>query len=757
MSRTEQAPALADQILQKAESGATAGMDGLWLELLEQPPTDPSFYDRYVRAMRKAGEMDEAQAHIVSLMEQLLQREDYATLYTIGKAVARFWSDSPEVRKLASKALKGVHGNNPNFSAMIAGAKGLPLDKALDKFESYLLLMPGNVYAHAYWGEGIIKEVSMAENKVVAEFPEETKTLPIDFFQKHLRYVAPDSFLALRATNIEKLQTMAYEEPAALVKLALAGAGGRLKQTELKDLILNGVLAEGSWNTWWAKVRNELRMDPIVDIDPKGGAKAEVALRAQPKTFEEEINEVFFAPDVELPTQIGLVAEAQKGGNAAPDLVGKMLRHIEKQFAASSNVAVRLQYALMRQDLEALAPGIVSTGIAAPAEVLAGVESYELLLQIDNSDYAIRALRLLLDRDGDSGISRAGKIFPLASSRLAQAIWREMDKDEHVQTGAHAMRRLLDEPLKNPDTFAWAARNLMEKRWPYLEDHIPLSSFVPELLDNISEWQHRVDSHRGTKQELVMVKNLVGKMRSALQVRNFGPITDAAEHMTIEQVQQLRNNLKINDALNDAFRNLADRALTLTRRDLQDLAAAAKENSTSSIDGDLHWTTARAREEKLAELRELTTVTIPANSMEIEKARSEGDLKENAGYIYAKEKQKLLMQQMVRLQQDIEKARIFPKKNVKTDAVSFGVHMVVDNLKTQKQEKFTVLGRFETNPDKNILSYQSPFMDFFVGKKVGDEVLVKHPGGGETRYVVREITNAVESGEWDGPEESEQR
>ena len=155
---------------------------------------------------------------------------------------------------------------------------------------------------------------------------------------------------------------------------------------------------------------------------------------------------------------------------------------------------------------------------------------------------------------------------------------------------------------------------------------------------------------------------------------------------------------------------------------------------------------------KFRELNELNNVKIPENSKEIEKARSEGDLKENAGYQYAKEQQKLLVNQSMQLQQALHSARLFDPSKVTTNAVNFGVRFVAENTKKGSQETYTVLGQFETDPDRNIISYQSPFMSQFIGKKVGEEVVIRHPDGSETPYKIVKIEDALASGEWDAPE-----
>jgi transcription elongation GreA/GreB family factor len=110
------------------------------------------------------------------------------------------------------------------------------------------------------------------------------------------------------------------------------------------------------------------------------------------------------------------------------------------------------------------------------------------------------------------------------------------------------------------------------------------------------------------------------------------------------------------------------------------------------------------------------------------------------------------MQQSLGLQQALQNARVFDASKVQTNQVNFGVRFVAENQKKKSQETYTVLGQFETDPDRNIISYNSPFMKQFVGKKAGDEIIISHPDGSKTPYKIISIEDALAGGEWDMPE-----
>jgi transcription elongation factor GreA len=113
-------------------------------------------------------------------------------------------------------------------------------------------------------------------------------------------------------------------------------------------------------------------------------------------------------------------------------------------------------------------------------------------------------------------------------------------------------------------------------------------------------------------------------------------------------------------------------------------------------------------------------VEVPANSREIEAARLHGDLKENAEYIAAKEKQVLLNTSAERLKEDLDRAQIFDPATIDTSRVSFGTVVVLHNETKDRKEEYTILGPWESEPEHNIISYQTPFGKAMLNKGTGD-------------------------------------
>src|SRR5205807_8857866 len=105
---------------------------------------------------------------------------------------------------------------------------------------------------------------------------------------------------------------------------------------------------------------------------------------------------------------------------------------------------------------------------------------------------------------------------------------------------------------------------------------------------------------------------------------------------------------------------------------------------------------------------ELVQKKIPANSKEIAIARSYGDLRENHEYKAAKEMQKLLMRRKGELENQLVRARGTDFSNVRIDVAGIGSVVRAMDLEANQPEQFTILGAWDSDPEKGIVSYMSP-------------------------------------------------
>jgi len=122
----------------------------------------------------------------------------------------------------------------------------------------------------------------------------------------------------------------------------------------------------------------------------------------------------------------------------------------------------------------------------------------------------------------------------------------------------------------------------------------------------------------------------------------------------------------------------------------------------------------------------------------IDEARALGDLKENAEYHAAKEKQGLMEARIVELGDVVGRAQVVDPSTLAHKRISFGSTVTLTDVATDEEITYSIVGGQESNPDKGLISIQSPLARVLLGKEGGDEVTLELPSGNKT-YDIEEV------------------
>jgi transcription elongation factor GreA len=138
--------------------------------------------------------------------------------------------------------------------------------------------------------------------------------------------------------------------------------------------------------------------------------------------------------------------------------------------------------------------------------------------------------------------------------------------------------------------------------------------------------------------------------------------------------------------------------------------------------------------EELARLKEER----PKISREIGIAREHGDLKENAEYHAAKDRQGMVEAQIKDIEDKLARAEVIDPTKLSGDRVRFGATLNLTNLDTDEEITYQIVGADEADINVGKISVSAPLARALIGKSVGDEVVVTLPAG-KRRYEIAEI------------------
>jgi transcription elongation factor GreA len=154
---------------------------------------------------------------------------------------------------------------------------------------------------------------------------------------------------------------------------------------------------------------------------------------------------------------------------------------------------------------------------------------------------------------------------------------------------------------------------------------------------------------------------------------------------------------------------------------------------------DRYPMTPEGHEALTLELKHLTSVERPRISKEIGVAREHGDLRENAEYHAAKEKQGQIEARIAHVEGMLSRAEVIDVKFLDGAKVKFGAYVTLEDVQSGEMKTYRIVGAEEAEVSQGKISVTSPVARALINHEVGDEVKVTAPGGTRT-YEITEIT-----------------
>jgi transcription elongation GreA/GreB family factor len=570
--------------------------------------------------------------------------------------------------------------------------------KAAEKLDA---LKPGTFCLHKSWGFGRVAEWNLLLNQMLIDFTgKKGHPMQLQYAAENLIMIPPEHFLARKASDIAAMKKLAKDDPVAVVRNILESREGKATAQEISEWMIPDLFNEAEWKRWWESARRQMKTSGVFSIPAK---KTEpVQVRAEGVSQTDELIGAFNSAR-QPKQQLAALEQIVKSHSQFKEPE----RQLQPVIAAIENVATRdqklhpelaFELMLVRDDLFEHFPQLKTTHIGLTVEKLIVDDEKRLMSILPKLPAAKekRILQALPAALGDRWSARALQLMQSVHGRMVAQIphvFRDAGKKTELET---MLERSIREHSATSEMLVW----LITEREDWRELINP--ELLTAILSALEREQHSAPGRASKLQRLLMDDRQLFQ-----EMFGEGDVPLARDAMRRLQLSPLFDEL--------TKRSLLARVVKVFP-DLESMIAGAQpqEKAAPLV---VSWSSLEKRKE---EYEELVKRKIPENTKEIQIARSYGDLSENFEYKAAKQMQAVLVRRRSELERDLAKARGTSFENPDISRVSIGTVVTVRDNNSKKQESYAILGAWDGDPDRHIISYQTAIGQALLGKKPGE-------------------------------------
>ncbi len=580
----------------------------------------------------------------------------------------------------------------------------------------------GTFVSHKSWGPGRIAEWDLLGDRLVVDFEDKKgHPLKLAFAIGSLEVLPEGHLLARRVGDLEGLKALAKGNPAELVETALKSQGNTMSLDALEALLSPRIIPAAEYKTWWTAAKKALKDRRHIVVPVK---RTEMLVRRDVEGVspaQAMVDDLAKARD--LKAKLTALARIQKDLDLFTDRAAELVPAYDEVSTTvrkswKLNLKEALQLLLAREELVEVA------GVPLPE----GSLKVEELLRDARASIAEASAGLPA-----ALLSRLYRAFP---SAFPERAWVQESLAHLTKTGGRAVVEI---------AAVLDANDELDQLAEFLKRSVRNRQLSTDLLI----WMCK---ERKGKSESVFDLDLGNAILSALEDDNAagGPKRTGRLHDAFAEDAGLLGEM-VKDADDDELRLFTRRILSsqvfddLTRRSLMGRLIKARPETQELMDSSasrqesalvVSW---ESMEKRKVDLEDLVKNKIPQNKRDIQIAREYGDLRENFEYKSARQQQAVLLRLQSKYERELRNARGTDFANVGTESVGIGTIVDIEDAATGAKETYTILGAWDGDPDKHILSYLSEMAKALIGKKPGEEAELPTDSGAVRRVRVAAI------------------
>ncbi len=584
------------------------------------------------------------------------------------------------------------------------------LKGAREKLEA---MQPGAYCIHRSWGMGVIKNYDVKTQRLVIDFEEgDRKGHQMDpaFCVDKLDILPPDSILVRQREEPDAIEEMIKKNPADLVVEVLSHCPDNSASQNELERQLQRVLGERRFKKWWLATRKLLVKDPRVAVPSRKSDP--YILRDEPVRAEDEVMDEFFEtknPHKKIGHAARLLALSVRHDDikdALPDILKELTQSLKETKVLTEGE--RLFGLWVRNDLARFIHEDPEQIEPRTADLLRESPSLSLLAENIPGTHYKRYLNLIERSFSDDWVKIHFDLLKNSSGKFTTECVNYLLEKELEKDVADALERWLNEQNLRGPVLLWIIRNRKSRKYGELMEGI----LNPRLLSAIF-YAIDYEALQNASTRRIALADAVSD--DALL------IGELLENSSLETATDLATMLMLNQGFEDlSKKSILARFIKLypTIQSLVDQGATAAKQRALIV-------SAESFAARKAEYDELVGKKIPENKEAIATAREHGDLRENAEYKMARQEQETLLARKDQLEAELSRAQTTDFADSPTENVGVGsvvtLKAVADN---KRSARYAILGAWDSDPERHILSYQTALGQSILSKKVGERALL---------------------------------
>jgi transcription elongation GreA/GreB family factor len=586
--------------------------------------------------------------------------------------------------------------------------------------EKLKLLAPGTYCTHRSWGFGKIKEWDAAAESVIIDFKSKNgHVMQYAYAAESLTPLAADHVSVQKVESPAELKKKIDEDPVAVVQDCLRSLGAQATADNIQALLSPDIISATDYKKWWDSAKRALKKNGHFYVPGKKN-EALRQLDAPSALGDSALENLRLANGpkailIALGTLGKYWAEIKSEPvlNEIAELLEGTISKIPK-----SQLPIQIELSLARDEFFTLAGRPVEAGTwAITAITPTGSPALSNLLDAlpgSRQPKLLEALRVGLP---EAWPALFLTLIPRANGRVAEVIteaFQAADRGPEVQA---AVNRYIRERNITCDFLFWLCKNRPEIYGQLIEPQLFMAILSVLEKDQFSEIK------KGTK----LYELVLGDKPLIAAILKDAPVPD---------VRDITRAILLSPVFEELDKRSLLAAIIKLYPEVQAMVVGTDKTAAPEAKIIVSWPSLKRRQ---AELEEIVTKKIPQNSKDIGIARGYGDLKENHEFKSAREMQGILTRQKAELELDLSRAEATDFTGVDTSKVSLGTKVTLKDANSGVVEAYTILGAWDSDLSKGIISYQTAVARALLNHTVGERIELSTGEGGIHHVVIEKI------------------